>query len=38
MIDTTVMMYLDAIYSANESYKNEAHDAMGTCGYPVGKT
>jgi hypothetical protein len=36
MVDSTVLGYMNAMYSVNANYTIEAFDAMGTCGYPVG--
>lgn len=38
MVESAVLDYMDAMYSVNANYTNEAHDAMGTCGYPMGKS
>lgn len=36
MVDSAVLGYMDAMYSENANYTNEAHDGMGICGYPMG--
>ena len=38
MVDTTVLGYMNAMYSVNANYSIEAREAMGTCGYPDGNT